>query len=77
MRLATAATRGRSLPRPLRLDTLARNGFVVFKIDMRGHGNSEGEPQGSYFSPGYTIDAIAALQSLQTMDMIDPDGIGM
>ncbi len=56
---------------------LAASGFVVFKIDMRGHGNSEGEPQGSYFSPDYTVDAIAALKSLQRMDIIDPQGIGM
>ena len=28
MRLATAASRGRSLPRPLHLDTLARHGLV-------------------------------------------------
>jgi uncharacterized protein len=57
--------------------TLASHGFVVFKIDMRGHGNSEGEATGSYYSPGYTIDAIAALKSLQTLDFVDPDGIGM
>lgn len=57
--------------------TLASHGFVVFKIDMRGHGNSEGDPTGSYFSPAYTIDAIAALKSLQTLDFVDPDGIGM
>jgi dipeptidyl aminopeptidase/acylaminoacyl peptidase len=59
------------------VDYLARSGFVVFKIDYRGHGNSEGEPSGSYFSPGYTIDAISALKSLQTLDIIDPKGIGM
>jgi dipeptidyl aminopeptidase/acylaminoacyl peptidase len=59
------------------VDYLARAGFVVFKIDYRGHGDSEGEASGSYFSPGYTIDAIAALKSLQTLDVVDPDGIGM
>ncbi len=59
------------------VDALARSGFVVFKIDMRGFGNSEGEPEGSYFSPAYTIDAISALKSLQTLDYVDPDGIGM
>ncbi|NDJ76973.1 MAG: alpha/beta fold hydrolase [Chloroflexi bacterium] len=59
------------------VNTLASHGFVVFKIDMRGHGNSEGEPTGSYFSPAYTIDAIAALKSLQTLDFVDPQGIGM
>jgi len=58
-------------------DYLARRGFVVFKIDYRGHGQSEGEPSGSYFSPGYTIDAISALKSLQTLETIDPDGIGL
>lgn len=59
------------------VDALARAGFVVFKIDLRGFGNSEGEPQGSYFSPAYTIDAISALKSLQTLDYVDPEGIGM
>lgn len=59
------------------VDALALSGFVVFKIDLRGHGDSEGEPSGSYFSPAYTIDAITALRSLQRMDIIDPEGIGM
>ena len=59
------------------VDYLARSGFVVFKIDYRGHGESEGEPSGAYFSPGYTIDSIAALKSLQMLDIIDPQGIGM
>lgn len=59
------------------VDYLARNGFAVFKIDLRGHGQSEGEPTGSYFSPAYTIDAIAALKSLQTLEFVDPQGIGM
>jgi dipeptidyl aminopeptidase/acylaminoacyl peptidase len=57
--------------------TLASHGFVVFKIDMRGHGNSEGEPTGAYYSPGYTIDAIAAFKSLQKLPFVDPHGIGM
>ena len=59
------------------VDYLARNGFVVFKIDFRGHGQSEGLPTGTYFSPAYTIDAVAALKSLQQLDFVDPDGIGM
>jgi dipeptidyl aminopeptidase/acylaminoacyl peptidase len=59
------------------VDYLARSGFVVFKIDYRGHGQSQGEPTGSYFSPGYTIDAITALKSLQILDFVDPQGIGM
>jgi len=59
------------------VDYLARSGFVVFKIDYRGNGESEGQPSGSYFSPGYTIDAITALKSLQQLEIIDPQGIGM
>ena len=59
------------------VDYLARSGFVVFKIDYRGHGQSQGQPSGSYFSPGYTIDAITALKSLQMLDFVDPQGIGM
>lgn len=59
------------------VNALASHDFVVFKIDMRGHGNSEGEATGAYFSPGYTIDAIAALKSLQKLDIVDPHGIGM
>jgi dipeptidyl aminopeptidase/acylaminoacyl peptidase len=59
------------------VDALARAGFVVFKIDMRGHGNSEGEPRGAYFSPDYTIDALSAFKSLQLLDFVDSEGIGM
>lgn len=59
------------------VDALARSGLVVFKIDLRGHGDSEGEAIGSYFSPTYTIDAISALKSLQTLPFVDPEGIGM
>jgi dienelactone hydrolase len=59
------------------VDALARAGFVVFKIDLRGFGDSEGEPAGAYFSPAYSIDAIAALKSLQTLDSVDPEGIGL
>ncbi len=59
------------------VDALARNGFVVFKIDLRGFGNSEGEPSGAYFSPDYTVDALAALKSLQRLDSVNPEGIGL
>ena len=59
------------------VDNLARNGFVVFKIDLRGHGNSEGEPNGAYFSNGYTVDAISALNSLKNMPEVNKDRIGM
>jgi uncharacterized protein len=59
------------------VDYLARNGFVVFKIDFRGNGRSEGDSSGSYFSSAYTIDAISALKSLQKFDKVNPERIGM
>lgn len=59
------------------VDSLARNGFVVFKIDMRGHGNSEGVPTGSYFSSAYTTDALSALKALQKLSFVNGDRIGM
>ncbi len=59
------------------VDNLAQNGFVVFKIDLRGHGDSEGIPNGTYFSNGYTADAINALKSLQEFEHVNPDRIGM
>ncbi len=59
------------------VDYLARNGFVVFKIDFRGNGQSEGDPSGSYFSSAYTIDIISALKSLQKFEKVDPNKIGV
>ena len=48
------------------VDYLARNGFVVFKIDLRGNGNSEGKPAGAYYSAGYVIDTLNAYAALQS-----------
>jgi len=62
---------------PAYVDYLARNGFVVFKIDMRGHGNSEGVATGGYFSSTYTKDAIAALKSLQKLENVNKNKIGI
>ncbi|AHB40281.1 MAG: hypothetical protein UV83_C0001G0311 [candidate division WWE3 bacterium GW2011_GWE2_43_18] len=59
------------------VDYLAKNGFVVFKIDFRGNGRSEGDPSGSYFSSAYTIDAVSAVKSLQKYDVINAEKIGM
>lgn len=59
------------------VDSLAKNGFIVFKIDFRGHGRSEGDPSGTYFSSAYTIDAISAIKSLQKYEKVNPKRIGM
>lgn len=59
------------------VDYLASNGFVVFKIDLRGHGESEGEPGGAYYSSEYVIDTLNAYVALQASDFVNPRQIGM
>lgn len=56
---------------------LARNGFVVLKIDLRGHGNSEGLPGGSYYSGDYIIDTLNAYSALGNSDFVNPEKIGL
>lgn len=56
---------------------LARNGFVVFKIDLRGNGSSEGQPGGSYYSSDYIIDALNAYSALQNSGFVNPAKIGL
>lgn len=59
------------------VNKLASSGYVVFKIDYRGHGESEGNPEGGYGSNAYTIDALNALTSLQKFDKVNPEKIGV
>lgn len=56
---------------------LARNGFVVFKIDLRGHGDSEGEAGGGYYSSDYVIDTLNARAALASSGFVDPEAIGL
>lgn len=57
-------------------DAIARAGYITFKSDYRGHGNSEGTPSG-HFAPGYTIDVLNAMGSLKKFADADPNRIGM
>lgn len=59
------------------VDFLARNGYIVFKPDYRGNGDSEGQPEGAYYSPAYTVDVLNALSSIKRFKDADPDRIGM
>ena len=61
------------------VDAIARSGYIVLKIDFRGHDNSDGSEVvgGGYGSPGYTADALNALASLQMYADADPNRIGM
>lgn len=59
------------------VDYLARSGFVVFKIDLRGHGDSEGEPGGAYYSADYIIDVLNARAALMGADFVNQEKIGL
>lgn len=59
------------------VDYLAGNGFVVFKIDLRGHGNSEGDPGGGYYSSDYIVDTLNARAALRKSDFVNPSAIGL
>jgi dipeptidyl aminopeptidase/acylaminoacyl peptidase len=58
-------------------DAFARNGYITFKSDYRGHGDSEGSPSGAYGSPDYTRDVLNALASVKRLPQADPNRIGM
>lgn len=59
------------------VDYLARNGFVVLKIDLRGHGDSEGKPGGGYYGSDYVVDTLNAYKALENADFVNPNAIGM
>ncbi|MGD9050028.1 MAG: alpha/beta fold hydrolase, partial [Anaerolineae bacterium] len=59
------------------VDAFARNGYIVFRSDYRGHGNSEGDAASSYGSPAYTIDVLNAVAAIQRFPDANPDRIGM
>lgn len=56
---------------------LASRGMVVFKIDLRGHGNSEGEAQGAYYSGDYVIDVLNAYSALVNSGFVHQEKIGL
>ncbi|HLL60778.1 MAG TPA: alpha/beta fold hydrolase, partial [Candidatus Nitrosocosmicus sp.] len=67
-------------------DGFSRNGYILFRPDYRGHGNSEGTASGGYGSNGYTIDVLNAVSSIKKLTdpktenkqiIIDPNRIGM
>jgi dipeptidyl aminopeptidase/acylaminoacyl peptidase len=59
------------------VDQLAKNGYIVYKIDYRGHDRSEGEATGAYSDPGYTVDVLNAVAALKAFPQVDGQRIGM
>ena len=58
-------------------DGFARNGYIVFRPDYRGHGFSEGEARGAYGFPDYTVDVLNGLAAVKQHPDVDPNRIGM
>ena len=58
------------------VDGFAHHGYIVFKSDYRGHGNSEGKPR-SYGYPDFTTDVLNAVASLKNHPQAAPGRIGM
>lgn len=54
-------------------DVFSLNGYILFKPDFRGHDKSEGNPEGAYYSPAYTIDVLNAFYSLRNYKLKLPD----
>lgn len=55
---------------------LAESGFVTFKPDLRGHGQSEGDATSAHFSEAYVVDALNAIEYLKGHPEVDPGRIG-
>ncbi|MCC6455865.1 MAG: alpha/beta fold hydrolase [Caldilineaceae bacterium] len=59
------------------MEGFAANGYLVLRPDLRGHGDSEGNANGAYGHPDYTIDVLNAVASVKQHPDADPDRIGM
>ncbi len=55
----------------------AQNGYIVFKPDYRGNGNSQGRPEGAYYSPAYATDDLNALSSIKKYKDANSGRIGV
>jgi uncharacterized protein len=56
---------------------LARAGYLVLKPDFRGHGKSQGLPEGGYLSPVYTYDVLNLVSTVKVDPRMDASRIGL
>lgn len=59
------------------VDSMVKNGIVVLKIDLRGHGTSDGEPGGGYYSSDYVVDTLNAYSALKSFSNINRDKVAL
>ncbi|MGH7721854.1 MAG: alpha/beta hydrolase family protein [Candidatus Dormibacteria bacterium] len=57
--------------------TFARAGYMVLKPDFRGHGRSQGVPEGGYLSPVYTYDLLNLISTVRLDPRVDRTRIGL
>ena len=58
-------------------DAFAKNGYIVFKPNYRGNGQSQGSPTSTYYSPDYTVDDLNAIASIKKYPGANPAKIGV
>ncbi len=58
-------------------DAFSRNGYILLRPDYRGHDQSEGNPEGAYYSTAYTNDVLNAVASIKRYPDADVNNIGM
>lgn len=56
---------------------LTRAGYLVVKPDYRGHGQSQGQPEGGHFSPAYAYDILNLIASLKIYPQANAGRIGL
>jgi len=59
------------------VNSLASNGYIVFRPDYRGHADSEGIARGAYSNPDYVVDVLNAVAAIKVYEDADPERIGM
>ena len=59
------------------VEGFTRAGYVVLKPDYRGHGDSEGTPEGGHWSPNYAYDTLNLIASLKSHAGVDAKNIGL
>lgn len=58
-------------------DGFARSGFVTFKPDLRGHGQSEGQPANASFNNSYIVDSLNLIASFKRNPDVNGNRIGI
>lgn len=59
------------------VDYFARSGYIVYRSDYRGHGDSEGEARGPYSNSDYVSDVLNGMAAVRTHPDADPERVGM